>query len=280
MIYLPTSSSFYSIIQNFVFDGTNLGANPQIAIGSCCDGPGYIRFLNNEFINTVMSHTFLIGRFSHHIELIGNKIHGGGHVDTTGGGCCGYPIYLQASNNLIEGNEFYDFPAWGIHGYSGYTEKPNNNIIRRNKFHDFGGSDSRSSGILIYVGDGNQVYDNIVYNGSQGIAVGPSASNTAVYSNTVFNNSISGITTVGTDTVIKNNIAYQGPTLISNSGSGTIMSNNLTIDPKFISSSDFHLQSGSPAIDAGANLGSPYNIDFAGNGRPKGLSYDIGAFEY
>ena len=80
---------------------------------------------------------------------------------------------MQGSNNIIDGNEIYNFPSWGIHGYSGYVEKPNSNIIRKNIIHDFGSGDSRSSGILIYVGNGNQVYDNLIYNGSQGIAIGP-----------------------------------------------------------------------------------------------------------
>lgn len=43
---------------------------------------------------------------------------------------------------------------------------------------------------------------------------------------------------------------------------------------------DFTLQSGSPAIDAGATLGSPYNIDMLGVSRPQGSSYDIGVYEY
>ena len=54
-------------------------------------------------------------------------------------------------------------------------------------------------------------------------------------------------------------------------------------DPQFVSSnpvnpSDFHLQSTSPAKNAGAVV--PVLADFAGNVRPKpGTGYDIGAFE-
>jgi len=53
-------------------------------------------------------------------------------------------------------------------------------------------------------------------------------------------------------------------------------------DPKFrnIAEKDFTLQAGSPAIDAGANLGSPYNIDMTGIKRPFGTAYDIGCFEW
>lgn len=53
-------------------------------------------------------------------------------------------------------------------------------------------------------------------------------------------------------------------------------------DPKFISipDKDFHLQSSSPAIDAGKDLGSPYNVDKDGVPRPQGSAWDIGAYEY
>jgi hypothetical protein len=46
-------------------------------------------------------------------------------------------------------------------------------------------------------------------------------------------------------------------------------SNNITDNPLFVSSSDYHLQSGSPAIDKGINVGTIYN----------GSAPDIGAFE-
>jgi hypothetical protein len=42
---------------------------------------------------------------------------------------------------------------------------------------------------------------------------------------------------------------------------------------------DFHLQSNSPAINAGQTLPS-VTVDFEGTTRPQGLGYDIGAFEY
>jgi hypothetical protein len=51
-------------------------------------------------------------------------------------------------------------------------------------------------------------------------------------------------------------------------------------DPLFcnINKSDFHLNSGSPAIDAGVTLG--YTIDFDGKHIPNGPAPDIGPFEY
>lgn len=51
-------------------------------------------------------------------------------------------------------------------------------------------------------------------------------------------------------------------------------------DPLFVNPAvgDFHLQQGSPAIDAGSSAGAP-ETDFEGTSRPQGNGYDIGAFE-
>jgi hypothetical protein len=42
----------------------------------------------------------------------------------------------------------------------------------------------------------------------------------------------------------------------------------------------WEIMSGSPAIDAGVALGSPYNVDFAKVTRPQDSGWDIGAYEY
>ena len=42
---------------------------------------------------------------------------------------------------------------------------------------------------------------------------------------------------------------------------------------------DFHLQSGSPAIDKASAEGAPVN-DYDGMKRPAGSDFDIGAFEF
>ncbi len=54
-------------------------------------------------------------------------------------------------------------------------------------------------------------------------------------------------------------------------------------DPKFAvpgltGAGDFHLQSGSPAIDTGVATGAPAT-DIDGNSRPQGAGFDIGAYE-
>jgi peptidoglycan hydrolase-like protein with peptidoglycan-binding domain len=73
---------------------------------------------------------------------------------------------------------------------------------------------------------------------------------------------------------IENNLTYLTGNNNNVSYSGTINSytnaNNLKVDPLFISSTDFHLQPSSPAINIGTNVGLPYN----------GSAPDIGVYEY
>lgn len=59
-------------------------------------------------------------------------------------------------------------------------------------------------------------------------------------------------------------------------------SNGRFEDPLLVSAAlrDFQLQEGSPAIDNGVALGSPYNIDIDGVARPQGQDWDIGAYEH
>jgi hypothetical protein len=58
-------------------------------------------------------------------------------------------------------------------------------------------------------------------------------------------------------------------------------SNAITSNPLFkdISNRDFSLQANSPAIDAGVDVGSPYNVDKNGAQRPQGGGWDMGAYE-
>ena len=83
----------------------------------------------------------------------------------------------------------------------------------------------------------------------------------------------------GNNVSIENNIFYNNGN--SNAPAGSIAytnyanQNNLKVDPLFVSSTDFHLQSSSPAIGKGINVG--LTIDYDGNSWKNPPS--IGAFE-
>ncbi len=73
----------------------------------------------------------------------------------------------------------------------------------------------------------------------------------------------------------ENNNFYNSPWATTFVGSN----GNIGVDPDFMSTTDFHLQSTSPMIGAGTTL-TEVKYDFDGNARPQGADYDIGAFEY
>ena len=115
------------------------------------------------------------------------------------------------------------------------------------------------------------------------------------------NNSIVNDLTTGTfvnigtaDTVpavIKNNI-FVGPGTLTNQA-GAVLANNFTGNPLFVNQAgfDYHLTSGSPAINAGADPGSANGFSLTpvfeyvhpacGEGRTTaGSAIDIGAYEF
>ena len=56
---------------------------------------------------------------------------------------------------------------------------------------------------------------------------------------------------------------------------------NISVDPQFATSANFHIISGSPCIDAGtASVWPSSNIDLDGNARIAGTAPDIGAYEW
>lgn len=55
---------------------------------------------------------------------------------------------------------------------------------------------------------------------------------------------------------------------------------NVSVDPLFVSSGDLRLQAGSPVVDAGQDASAlGVGVDFDGVARPRGLAWDIGAYE-
>lgn len=80
---------------------------------------------------------------------------------------------------------------------------------------------------------------------------------------------------------VENNNFYQcgngnAPSYISITPAADVTQNNITSDPLFVSSSDFHLQAGSDAIDAGIDVGILYDYENSPVSDPP----SIGAYEY
>lgn len=78
---------------------------------------------------------------------------------------------------------------------------------------------------------------------------------------------------------ITNNLFYlhtNDTSYVSAAVSDSTTTNNIMSDPLFVSTSDFHLQAGSPCINAGINVG--LTTDYAG--RTVASPPEIGAYEY
>ena len=121
-----------------------------------------------------------------------------------------------------------------------------------------------------------QFVNNVSYNNGYGFQnTSPLNENVLIENNIFSQNTVSVQLLSGSESqfTVDHNLFY---------GSGGTYGTNLVIgDPKFVNptGADFHLQSGSPAIDAGSPLNAP-DSDFDGNARPQGAGYDIGAYEY
>ena len=223
---------------------------------------------------------------------------------------------LVHDNNSV-GLRFGCDPGWGCFGW--HNSIIENNVIYHNQgrmAHGQGGGssacdwDTGGYGLIILGATGNIVRNNVIYEnrnnemwgnqmgGNWGIYIHarsptlPGASNGG--GNKIYNNTVWGHDSVygpfgikiedawgnvsGND--VRNNISYQNGVDVYTGRLG-VGSNNLTTDPRFVNppTGDFHLQSSSPAIDAGLTL-SEVPTDFDGVSRPQGSGYDIGAYEF
>jgi hypothetical protein len=238
----------------------------------------HLRVQNSELIGTrSYPDTSVMTPFGNNHEFLRNNIHDNNN----------YCIYMHARNSVFDGNTIHDCGGYGVHQYT-QDEPASNNTYRNNTFYNLGFNgfcaDYRSctaQALIMYSGTNNEAYNNVIYNTYGGIM--PNGPNTRVYNNTIYGTTEACIIVGGSseNSIIRNNICYQTGGGIDDGGSGTVQSNNLTANPLFLNaaSGDFHLQSGSPAIDQGLTLSTVHN-DRDGNLRPQGGAYDIGAYEY
>lgn len=132
--------------------------------------------------------------------------------------------------------------------------------------------------------DNVDIVGNTVVGSSAGIIVGSEAGAGFGQSMATVNNIIAstagiGLSTsggVGSDAIYANNLFYGNGTNMSSSVSGSA-ANSVTANPLFVSSTDFHLQVGSPARSAGL---AAYPTGTDRDGRARSSPPDIGAFQF
>jgi hypothetical protein len=219
-------------------------------------------------------------------QFINNEIYNNGKsVPSDGSGNAGFYSDESTAGNYYGQNYVHDngVPGRGLdHGLylCGKNETVVNNIAVGHP-----GDGLQIAGYATV--SGMKVYNNVfVGNGQNGIILWQSLNGVQIYNNILASNGKNGIDSYdahGSGVSISNNLYYgngSGAQNLSDGGSnftytlGSMIQNN----PLFVSATDYHLQSSSPAIDAGTAVSG--SQDYLGNPRPAGAGYDIGAFEY
>ena len=280
------------VIDGLVLDGSN---NKNVVIGIDTTG-GIVQ--NNEIMgmgaipndgNGAACVDLFQGQGGGSNTVRNNLVHDCTNPGDDPNGLATHCFYVHSSNNLIDGNIAFNCSNHCVQQFNG-SGNTNSNVIRNNTFHD-----CAARGILLSSGNDNQAYNNIVYNsgfakpgGGRGAIATTDGNNNQLYNNTVYNNLV-GIR-VGpngpTNTVLRNNIAYNNQSDTDFSGnSGMIDDHNMYgVNPLFVNTGagDFHLQSGSPAIDTGVSVSNVFTTDRDGNARPfpSGGAWDKGAYEF
>lgn len=276
----------YIEIRGFIFDGTNasgggviLQANTDFSVHA-----HHVRIINNDIRNSDRSALQAVGNN----EIIGNRLHG----------AYSYGCYCNGDGGLFERNIIYGNGGYGLHLYNEHNFA-RNWVIRNNTFYNNGSgfhhSDAQgrprrgpwqeTAAVILTRGANNQFYNNLLYsNPHGGVRVWGNADNALIANNTIYGNGDYGIKVDGAineNNRIVNNVLWKnsGPQ-IQDLGTGTVIQNNLTTDPKFVDANgrNFRLRPYSPAINRGVTL-TQVLTDFLGVLRPRGGS-DIGAYEF
>lgn len=239
--------------------------------------------------------SLIMGWFSHDLEIKNNLVH---HTKNEGigavAGTYDIAIHHNTVHNVGQGSE-----RVGIY-IDAWTEPQYSIEVYNNRVYDNNGQGitvaSEGGGLLENVDIFNNIVDSSGYNWG-GLGVAPWSTTTSpthpihninFVNNTVYNCQGGGIVINNPEVkniLVRNNIFYQSGQEIridpSVPSEQLTIDHNLTADPQFIdaSTSDFHLQATSPAIDAGSVDGAPH-FDFDDKFRPCGVGYDIGAYEY
>ena len=304
----------YGVRSYIIFDGLTIDANDQPSAIWIGNGAHHIRVTNSTICcaSSVPIQTSISSPGSN--EFTRNYIYNFTDPNNPVGS---HALYLGSRASLVEFNEITNFGGACVQVYTGDSNRTDNTVIRYNWCHDGSGANTQgvqgaSWAFILANGDNLQAYGNLITNlrgrsdGCCGtIGVSSSASNAKVYNNTLYNNASFGIgLSGGSGHQVKNNILWQncrasacgyattefgdgdrstGSTISNNVCTSSITGCSVVSNPLFLDpiSNNFRLQSGSPAINKGADLTSEgISRDFDGVSRPQGSAFDIGAFEY
>ncbi len=193
-------------------------------------------------------------------------------------------LEFYSEDIIIERNVITDYSIGILH--SGRTGDPfKNNIIRNNLISNIGWQEGNGGAIMIQNDANNGLFDNNkIYNNTltgnpsykplrliefDGSTSGGTGANNEIINNILVGASAEAISIWGvnrfTNLKIQNNNYYQNGNngvLFQQGltpGSGYVNSGNTTVVPGFVGGTNYTLAAGSAMIDAGINVGLPYN---------------------
>jgi hypothetical protein len=184
-------------------------------------------------------------------RLIGNYVHHNGNFSRTQQANTDHGIYFARGSGVISDNLIANNLSHGIqlYPYAAKVTVAHNTIVRQGK-----------SGVIV----AKEANNNLVVN------------NVVAYNT---DNSIRSSGLTGLGNVVQRNVVYgNGNGNLGTQASGLTLKENIQANPQFVSTSDYRLQTTSPAIDA-ALSGFFTKLDYLGGLRPQGAGPDIGAYE-
>jgi parallel beta helix pectate lyase-like protein len=273
------NTAHHIIVRNNEFH--HLGGQAMVANQAFEDGSGDY-FHDNEFANNYAHHLGGYGTYicGNRVVIRGNHFYSTTFEGIRIGCVGGHPTTnFVIENNIMHENYPYQWfsrdPARMLNGGHGIVLcciTPDNIIIRNNIVYNWQGRGIEASGFNTLVAN------NTIYKTQSGPAYQRSASGGWEVSGTYARDGI--YVDYSSVRIINNILNETGGIIKERGGVDAVVIDNLTTNPNFTnaSSNDFHLQSTSPAKDAGATL-PEVPCDFDGNGRPAGSAYDIGVYE-
>lgn len=287
--------------RDLIFDGSSVNVGQGITTAGRGNNSGDqthshdLRFVRLTIRGTY-SNGMLLGGYNH--EVIDSYFDSNGRIPyaTYTPGATG--IYAYTDNSVFRGNRFFNGRGYAIRvGQSNYQSwgHASGNVVERNTVWQYGSGKglngnpdtiSNPSGGLVTWGNNNTFRNNVVFNvGGSCLDILEQASGIAVYNNTFYDCTgypvQVGLFGAASGSIIKNNVFagnHSGDRINSVQAIATDASHNYSGDPGFRApGSDFRLNAGSVAIDAGVPV---VQDDFTGSPRPSGAGYDLGAYEF